>query len=103
MANTINIEGKVINITIVDEDWSWETTLPSRGVKISSIDYIPAATGEICVIKEASETGPIMFKVKGADTYDQRSKPFHGALLRPFFDYSDSTDSAGGIIIIILA
>ena len=64
--------------------------------------HIAAATGEICVIKEASDTGPIIFKVVGADIYDQRTKPFCGAFLRPFFDYSDSTGSAGGLIIIIL-
>lgn len=101
-ANTVNYEGKVIQITIVDADWAWSDAMPSTPVEIISIDYIPAATDEICVIKEGSDSGPIIFYVKSADTCDQRTKPFYGALLRPYFDYSDSTNSADGKIIIIL-
>ena len=101
-ANTIVIEGKIYKITIVDADWSWETTLPAAGVRLHSIQYTPAATDEICVIEEGSDAGPHLFYVKCADVYDQRIKYFGDGLYRPYFDYSDSTGSAGGIITIIL-
>lgn len=101
-ANTVTVEGKVIQITIVDADTDLADYIPSTGAQIISIDYIPAATDEICVIKEATDAGPIIFYCKSADVYDQRTKPFYGALLRPYFDYSDSTNSADGKIIIIL-
>lgn len=101
-ANTVNVDGKVMQITIVDADELWSTTLPSEGISIHSIQYNPAAAGEICVIKEGSASGPIIFKCKSEGDTDDRIKYFGKQLYKPVFDFSDSTNSADGIIIILL-
>ena len=101
-ANTINEDGKAINITILDADWLWSTTLPTEGIQIESIQYIPDAASEICVIKEGSDSGPIIFRCEGEGTTDDEIKYFGKGIWKPVFDYSDSTNSAGGIIIILL-
>lgn len=105
-ALTVTRSGNVVILTTLDADWVWTTTFASdtSGIRVHSIQFNPSAVGDICIIKEATDTGPQIFKVKCADTYDQRVKYFDGARLKPVFDLSDSTIgvAANASIIIIL-
>ena len=105
-ANTITHSGNVIEITNIDSDWTWTDTLTALtdGIWVKSIQFNPGATDDVLVIKEGSDTGPKILYFKCVDTYDQRCKYFNhrnNVLLKPVFDYSDSTISAGASIIII--
>lgn len=108
MANTIVSDGHVIDLVAIDTDWNWYDTLTAYGtskvgVPIQSIQFIPAATDDKCVIKNGSATGPVIFDATGATAYDGKIVYYHGEELKPFLDVGDGSYNAGARVIITLA
>ena len=111
---TVNYSGNVIELTNLDADWSWTTTFPdavgtkreyNHGIRVQTIIFYPSAANDILVLEEGSDTGPEIFPIKCADTYDQRAMPpLNGIRIKPVFDYTDSTigTPANAKIVIIL-
>ena len=107
MATTVTKNGRIIHITVLDADWSWNEATkgyPDRDdLEISSIQFNPSAATDQCVMREGDAAlGPIFFDVTCADTTDQRVKYFDGLRLRPCFDVSASTISSASTASLIL-
>ena len=101
--NTINRRGNAITISSIDSDWSWSDTFPNYArIKIVSIQFNGGAADDQCVIKNQLDTGPHIFDVTVADTYDQRYKLYMGTSLQPVLDYDAGTYSAGATVIFII-
>ena len=95
MANTVNEHGRVVEITAMDSDWT------GRQEKLQSIQFNPGATNDILVVKNGSDSGPIMFKTTADSDSDEVIKYYHGVAVRPVIDYSACTLSQGHEIIVI--
>ena len=95
MANTIKRNDPVIELTAIDSDW----TGPRR--RLQSIQFNPGASGDVLIIKERDENGPIMFQTEADGASDEVIKYFHGVELEPFLDVSDCTLSAGHMVIFL--
>ncbi len=114
MSNTTIITGNFLQIKGLDVDWSvvgdLDKYFDKAGLRVKSIKFIPSATDDIMVIKEAdpgyattaalvtaqTATAPELFRVKCVDIYDQRIEYFGGVggkIMRPFIDVSDCTFS----------
>ena len=108
MANTINRVGNVVELSAIDTDWTWSDTFTEsiyeNGLRIDWIQFNTAAATDVCIIKEASATGPKIFKASGntIDTTDERIVYYHGARLKPFLDVGDGSYNASATVIICL-
>ncbi len=112
MSNTTKLTGNFLQIKGLDADWSLPGDLDAffdeTGLRVKSIKFIPSATNDVMVIKEAdpgyattaaiiaaqSTTAPELFYAKAVDVYDQRIEYFggdKGKVIRPFIDISDCT------------
>jgi len=101
--NTVNRTDKVVELSSIDSDWTWTSIYGAsdHGQYLMSIIFKPGAADDKLSIKEASATGPEIFpSIKCLDEYDVKVKYYYGAKYRPYLDYSDSTISAGGEVII---
>ena len=105
MANTIKSEDGNIHIEDIDSDWSWLDEYPyaENGQGLDSIQFNPGAAGDICVFYHRSTAGVPIFKVKCENEEDEKCKYFHGKAMKPVFDFSASTISAGAELIIIFS
>jgi hypothetical protein len=107
MANTINLKGAVLQITAIDEDWDWADTFDSaqykNGIKIQSIEFDTEVAGDVCIIKNESDSGPRLFKASGnaVDVKDERCKYFNGTRLKPYLDFSEGVYNAAASVTII--
>lgn len=107
MANTIVSDGDVIELTGIDSDWSWFDTLTAYaiskvGVPIQSIQFVPGAAADQCVIKNLDASGPTIFDKTCADANDDKEMLYDGEVLKPFLDVSEGTFNAAAKVIIIL-
>lgn len=105
MANTISHNNNNIILSSLDSDWVWTDTLSdlkfATGVHVVSIQFIPGASDDRCVIDDTEIGGGIQFDSGPcADTYDTKIKYYQPKLMRPVLDFSDGTYSAGSSIII---
>ncbi|MBW1983368.1 MAG: hypothetical protein JRI53_01505 [Deltaproteobacteria bacterium] len=101
--NNLTIEIAGVGAGAIDSDWSYADDPNDRGLKIMSIQFSPAATGDKCVIKEGDEDGPEIFNPLCADVYDSKIKYFHGKKKHPFLDFGDGVYTAGAKVVIELA
>lgn len=107
MANTINLSGNVIEISSIDSDWYWYDTLVAFatskvGIPIHSIQFVPGATDDRCVIKNGSATAAVFFDRTAENVYDNDQYRYDGEELKPFLDVSAGVYSADAKVIIIL-
>lgn len=112
MANVTTIEGNVINVTGLTEDWDGMAACPELlyyqtlgGMKVASIRFDPSAKDDLMVIKEDSATGAVIFRKKAEDEYDNKPVYYSGRRMRPYIDISDCvfTDPASARVTIELA
>jgi len=85
-----------IEISSIDSDWN---DTEYRYVKY--IIFVPGATDDILVIRQASTTGPTIVYMKSSDGYPRIAYPL-GTEIKMFLDYADSTLTAGSQVIILL-
>jgi hypothetical protein len=95
MANTINSQGPVVEISAMDSDWTGEQR------SLQSIQFNPGDTNDILVVKQGDASGPVIFQTKADSASDEVIKYFHKIGLQPFIDYSACTLSAGHKVIVI--
>ena len=104
MANTIT-KGK----WIIDVVFDGATALDmadhyEAGLCIESLEWKPAATDDILVVKETSATGPRLFDVNAASAYDSKVKYFNTELSkkRLFLHITGNEATANSRLIITL-
>lgn len=106
MANTVTRGGSFLTLSAIDTDFVAEDLWPEQaaaGIPIISIDFVPAAGTDKCVIREGSLTGPIIFsKDCVAATFEDsgRRKDFQGKPIRPCMDVSEGSYNAAALVII---
>ena len=103
-ANTITKVGNIVTISAIDSEWTWTDTFTTAisGIRVEGIIFKPGAADDIFVIKNGSTSGPQFMPVKCENEYDTRYLPLRGAMVKPYFDYANSTVSVGAVIVIIL-
>jgi len=91
MALTISSSDNIINI-LFDGATAWDSSLgtglnkiPSNGLAIKSIEFCPAATDDILIVRKDSATGERLFQVKAANIYDNKIKYFDGVQLHKLY------------------
>ena len=107
MANTIVLSGGVISLTAIDADWLYSATVGLTGrINVHSIELVPAAAGDHCVIKDGGGTGATVFDMTciavnaNYAPYIKYFPPSPG--LKPFLDVGDGSYNAGAKVIITL-
>jgi len=109
MANTISLDGNVLQISAIDTDWTWSDTFPAykypNGIKIESIRFDTAASTDVCIIKQVDGTGERLFKASGhtVEAVDEKIQYFNGVRLKPFLDVGDGVYNAAASVTIILS
>lgn len=103
MANTVTRDGMFLTLSGIDTDFIYSDLWSGR-VPIISIEFVPGAATDVCVIREGSLTGPIIFQKtmpQVADTWqgDNHIKPFGGQPIMPCMDVSDGSYNAGALVI----
>ena len=110
-ANTVNdtgTVGRVIELSSIDSDFSLVaragyTQYATGGAPIEMVLFFPGAANDILVLRDTTaDTGPIITKMKSLDG-EPRVMYFRGTKIKPVLDYSDSTLTAGSLVIFILA
>lgn len=102
------INGGFVTLSGIDDNWSYDdyfdaNTAPvfnENGIMIKSVKFAPGATNDILILKEGSNTGPIISQITCDSLkteYDVHFEDFH---YKPFLDFDASTISTGGIVII---
>ena len=106
MAITSKKDGQTVEVTSDSSTaWTWQDASHGWGtkspfVRLYSIHWIPAATGDVCCIRNATTSGPIIFYAKAADAYDQRIVYYDGRNLKPVLD--QSTNSGAGQLVVFM-
>ena len=105
MANTYLRSKGMFTIGAPDSDWLWSTTYPGhkQGIPVWSIAIKAHAAGTICILREDSITGPIVFHKECVAVGDQVPSYFGGELIRLAFDFSEGVYGANAVICIKLA
>ena len=105
MANTITKSKGMLNLSALDSDWLWSTTYPGhlQGIPIWSIAIKAHAAGTICILREGSLTGPIVFHRECVAVGDQVPSYYGGELIQLVLEFSDGTYGANAVICIKLA
>lgn len=105
MALTIASSGNFINVTF-DGATAWDCTSSSgltkdatAGLKVKSIQIIPAATADVFTIRTDSATGTMIYKGKAADAYEHFIKYFHTDRLLKL--YVKGNEVTTGVVMII--
>jgi len=105
MANTTKFNGRIIEITGLDEDWYVENDLPQFagvGLKVKSIQFNPSAANDVMKILDTRgkkamtppDTAAVeVFLVQCSAVTDQRIKYFgdKGSWMSPYIDISECT------------
>jgi len=107
MANTIVLSGGVISLTAIDADWLYSATVGLTGrINVHSIELVPAAALDHCVIKDGSAAGATIFDMKcilvnvNYGPYIKYFPPSPG--LRPFLPVAEGAYNAAAKVIITL-
>ena len=93
MANTITTKNRVIELSAIDADWD------GGKMNIASISFHPGAADDVLVIKEGSDSGPAIVRIKPFDVQGVEID-LKGMEYSPFLDVSDCNITAGGTVII---
>ncbi|MCK4976288.1 MAG: hypothetical protein KAS36_05120 [Anaerolineales bacterium] len=105
MANTVTRGGSFLTLSAIDTDVLASDLWPEQsraGVPVISIDFVPGAATDKCVIREGSLTGPIIFShdIAAANFPQGREKYFAGKPIRPCMDVSEGSYNAAALVII---
>ena len=95
-ANTVTSSSTVIEVSGMDSDWD-----PDTVYKVIMIMFIPGASNDVMVIKQASATGPTVFYAKSTDG-EPRVAYYNGREIRQFLDYGDCTLNAGAKVLVVI-
>jgi len=95
-SNTVSYVGNVIEISAIDSDWNSTETR-----KIQYIIFVPGASNDVLVMKEASATGPTVVYMKSTDG-EPRIAYLEGQSADLYLDYSDCTFNTGAKVLIML-
>ena len=76
-ANTINYGDGIICLSNLDENWLWTSIVAdaSKTLRIDSIQFNPGAASDVCIIRNGSITGIIIFDVSCSSMDDIKNKP----------------------------
>lgn len=104
MANTVTRGGAFLTLSAIDTDVLASDLWPEQsvaGIPILTIDFVPGAQTDKCVIREGSLTGPIIFSVDipAAGFPGYNTKPFSGRPIRPCIDVSEGAYNALALVI----
>ena len=104
VATTTTSTGKVISVTDIDSTWNYLEAFPSAqdGVQVWAIYFLPGASNDHFIVREASATGPIIAEGLCNSTHDQRVIKLGGLYFKPYLDFDIGTYSTGSELIIIL-
>ena len=107
MANTIVLSGGIITLTAIDTDWLFSATVGLTGrINVHSIELVPAATADHCVILDGSAAGATIFDmtcIKITENYAPYIKYFPPSPgLKPFLDVTAGNYNAAAKVIIVL-
>ena len=95
MANEIK-KGGSIEVNTIAADWDYGAVYTNgKNPKICSLTFIPGADSDKIVVKDGSDSGPVIFRASCASAHDEKIKYFHGMKSRPYVDFGDCTLSAG--------
>ncbi len=105
MANTFTRTKGTLMISDIDSDWLWSTTFPGnlQGIAVQSIHFIAHAAANICVLRDGSLTGPIVFHRNAVAVGDQVPSYFNGELIQLTLAVANGTYGANAFICIKLA
>jgi len=96
MANTVTTFNHGVMISAINEDWA-----PGIWMPIHSIQFVPGATNDVCVIEDQNDAGARIFYAKSTDG-DSRIKYFPDSFVaKPVLDLTDCTLTAGAFVIVI--
>ena len=91
-ANTTVIQGNFISITphaTFNTDWKMSVDTPFGTAKVSHIIFEPDSANDTLVIKNKSDSGPLICKLSAASSNDQKIAPFFlGSWCNPVIDAS---------------
>ncbi len=95
-ANTVttDTDGRFVMLSAIDSDW----TSASEWALVS-IQFNPGAANDILIMKATTDAGPQILYLESDDGLP-RIKYFYDAVATPMLDYSASTISGGGTVII---
>jgi hypothetical protein len=107
MANTIKLNNYFLSLTAIDSDWLWSTQWPEMesGIRLYSIQFVPGAANDRCIITEATITGAEIYDSDECTDNSPRVKLMGGVRCRPCldFNYTDAVYSAGSKVLLILS
>ena len=69
-----------------------------QSVRVKSVLFYPGATNDIIIIKQGSDSGDVVCQMKSADG-EHKVVEMHGAQMTPYIDHTNSTLSAGSLVI----
>lgn len=93
--NTVSIYGQVVAVSAMDSDYAL------GGGNVVSIEFFGGAVNDRLVIKNGSDSGPVLFDRIVSDLTFPPIKYFFNSWLTPVIDFSDCTLSAGHKIVFI--
>jgi hypothetical protein len=107
MALTIAGSKGFINVTF-DGNLKWDVTSGSgldndlpNGVRVKSIQIIPAATNDVFTVRDGGATGIIIYKGKAADAYDHFIKYFNHSRDKLVKLYCVGNQMTTGVVMIV--
>jgi hypothetical protein len=104
MAATALERGGILELTVIDADWSYKASHPDSWPdrpKLLSIRFVPGAASDKLVVCQQDDGGPQIFNALCADT-GSVIEYYHGTIRIPYIDLSLSTLSAGHRVVISL-
>ena len=99
---TGSIGGNVISI-LFDGSTPWDsaTSYPD-GLVIESMEFVPAATDDILIVRESIATGVQYFQNKAATVHTSKIKYFNvGSSVRRLYPYVVGAEATTGVLLII--
>ena len=104
MVNTFIRSFATFNITDIDSDWLWSTTWPGnlQGIPVYSIHFVATGANDLCILRDGSITGPIVFHRLAVAVGDQVPSYFGGNLVQLALDFSEGVYTAASYIVVVL-
>lgn len=101
MANTTTQRGNIIEVSTIATDWDWEDAsgIPPNGIFLQSISFVAGSNNDVVVIKEGSDSGPIIAQLKSTTAGVMVDVLLDGLQCRPVIDFSACTLNAGHKVI----
>lgn len=104
MANSFTEFAGGINLTYdgsTNANWVWSDNFGgTEGLRVHSIQLVPATADDKVVIREASITGAKVVVLMNDANLDSRTEYLDGQLMKPAIEYDDCTFTAGTMVII---